>query len=316
MQNPPAFPTLAVTWFSLRAQASASSIDWHNLGYTLLQLRLGQWHPAVRLARWFERRDARRADANLCVSRGLAAFLESRFGVTQAQVLYDRPGVGVHADRSRRARALPPGAVRPARHPHHHRRLHRLPDELDRRRRLRRRHRSGDAPRRADPRLGSGQQRAPFSRAGDSGDRRRRAPRRVRAPLRRPAGAAHPAARALSRAGGLSARRRQRRPRPVPAPLLVRARHPDEDRRSVRRRRAGLRAGLRRLPRRAGAPRRQRPAVFERPPARRHPVRSVRSVSRRIRRRWSACGPARASSRGRPGKRAGRAKREPVLLPQ
>jgi beta-1,4-mannosyltransferase len=30
-------------------------------------------------------------DANLCVSRGLAAFLESRFDVTQAQVLYDRP---------------------------------------------------------------------------------------------------------------------------------------------------------------------------------------------------------------------------------
>ena len=30
-------------------------IDWHNLGYTLLQLRLGQWHPAVRLARWYER---------------------------------------------------------------------------------------------------------------------------------------------------------------------------------------------------------------------------------------------------------------------
>jgi len=66
-------------------------IDWHNLGYTVLRLRLGQWHPAVRFARWFERRDARRADANLCVSRALAAFLQSRFGVTTAHVLYDRP---------------------------------------------------------------------------------------------------------------------------------------------------------------------------------------------------------------------------------
>jgi beta-1,4-mannosyltransferase len=91
VQNPPAFPTLAVSWFSLRAKGVRFVVDWHNLGYTLLQLRLGQWHPAVRLARWFERRDARRVDANLCVSRGLAAFLESRFGVTQAQVLYDRP---------------------------------------------------------------------------------------------------------------------------------------------------------------------------------------------------------------------------------
>jgi beta-1,4-mannosyltransferase len=91
VQNPPAFPTLAVTWFSLHRRGVRFVIDWHNLGYTLLQLRLGQWHPAVRLARWFERRDARRVDANLCVSRGLAAFLESRFAVKQATVLYDRP---------------------------------------------------------------------------------------------------------------------------------------------------------------------------------------------------------------------------------
>ncbi len=91
VQNPPAFPTIVVTWFSLRHRGVRFVVDWHNLGYTLLQLRLGQWHPAVRLARWFERRDARRVDANLCVSRGLAAFLESRFGVKKALVLYDRP---------------------------------------------------------------------------------------------------------------------------------------------------------------------------------------------------------------------------------
>lgn len=91
VQNPPAFPTLAVSWFSLRHRGARFVIDWHNIGYTLLQLRMGQWHPAVRLARWYERRDARRVDANLCVSRGLAAFLESRFGVKRTQVLYDRP---------------------------------------------------------------------------------------------------------------------------------------------------------------------------------------------------------------------------------
>ncbi len=91
VQNPPAFPTLAVSWFSLKRRGVRFVIDWHNLGYTLLQLRLGQWNPMVRLARWFERRDARRVDANLTVSRGLAAFLESRFGVKNAHVLYDRP---------------------------------------------------------------------------------------------------------------------------------------------------------------------------------------------------------------------------------
>jgi beta-1,4-mannosyltransferase len=105
IQNPPAFPTLAVTWLSLRHRGVRFVVDWHNLGYTLLQLRLGQFHPAVRLARWFERRDARRVEANLCVSRGLAAFLESRFGVKQAQVLYDRPASAfVPVDRAERER--------------------------------------------------------------------------------------------------------------------------------------------------------------------------------------------------------------------
>jgi beta-1,4-mannosyltransferase len=91
VQNPPAFPTLDVSWWSLRRRNVRFVIDWHNLGYTLLRERLGQWHPAVRLARWDERRDARRVDGNLCVSRGLAMFLETRFGVAGARVLYDRP---------------------------------------------------------------------------------------------------------------------------------------------------------------------------------------------------------------------------------
>ena len=126
---------------------------------------------------------------NLCVSRGLAAFLESRFGVKQAHGALRPAGLGVHADRARRARALPPGAVHAPRHPRQHRRLHRLSDELDRGRGLRRRHRSRDAARGADPRVGGGQQLAPLPGAGDPGDRRRRPPRRVRAALRRPAGA-------------------------------------------------------------------------------------------------------------------------------
>jgi beta-1,4-mannosyltransferase len=90
VQNPPEFPTLAVTRFSVGRNVRFV-VDWHNVGFTLLRRRLGGWHPAVRLARWMERRDARRADASLCVSRGLAAFLQTRFGVKQATVLYDRP---------------------------------------------------------------------------------------------------------------------------------------------------------------------------------------------------------------------------------
>src|SRR3954453_21691518 len=91
LQNPPAFPTLAVAWFSLHRRNLRFVIDWHNLGYTVLRQRLGRWNPAVRLARWYERRDARPVDANICVSRGMAAWLESRFDVVRPTVLYDRP---------------------------------------------------------------------------------------------------------------------------------------------------------------------------------------------------------------------------------
>jgi beta-1,4-mannosyltransferase len=105
VQNPPAFPTMLIAWMSLRHRGVRFVIDWHNLGYSYLLLRLGQWHPAVRFARFYERRDARRVDANLCVSRGLAAFLESRFGVKNAHVLYDRPASAfVPMDRGERER--------------------------------------------------------------------------------------------------------------------------------------------------------------------------------------------------------------------
>jgi beta-1,4-mannosyltransferase len=105
VRNPPAFPTVEVTWLALRSKGVRFVIDWHNLGYTLLRRRVGGWHPAVRLARWLERRDAMRVDGNLCVSRGLAAFLDSRFGVKGARVLYDRPpSAFVPMDRSERTR--------------------------------------------------------------------------------------------------------------------------------------------------------------------------------------------------------------------
>ncbi|MDR1989040.1 MAG: glycosyltransferase [Acidobacteriaceae bacterium] len=89
--TPPAFPTLAIASLALRRRGVRFVVDWHNLGYTVLRMRIGGWHPVVRLARWFERRTARAVDVNLCVSRGMAAFLRSRFGVTNTHVLYDRP---------------------------------------------------------------------------------------------------------------------------------------------------------------------------------------------------------------------------------
>lgn len=110
VQNPPALPTLAVVRAALPRRGVRFVIDWHNLGFTLLRLRLGQWHPAVRVARWYEQYAARRADAHLCVSRGMAAFLHDKFGVLNARVLYDRPAAAFapmeRAERERLRQAL------------------------------------------------------------------------------------------------------------------------------------------------------------------------------------------------------------------
>lgn len=91
VQNPPALPTLHVAWIVARLRHVRLVIDWHNLGYSILALRLGRRHVAVRLARWFEMIAGRSADAHLCVSRGFARFLADRFKIEDVRVLYDRP---------------------------------------------------------------------------------------------------------------------------------------------------------------------------------------------------------------------------------
>lgn len=96
VQNPPAIPTLQIAWLVARLRRVRLVIDWHNLGYTMLALRLGRRHFVVRFARWFEMLGGRAADAHLCVSRGFAKFLADRFKLSDSpkrpvRVLYDRP---------------------------------------------------------------------------------------------------------------------------------------------------------------------------------------------------------------------------------
>ena len=91
VQNPPALPTLIVVWLVSRLRGARLVVDWHNLGYTMLALRLGRRHMAVRLVRWMEKIAGRGAHANLCVSRGFAKFLGDRFRLSNVSVLYDRP---------------------------------------------------------------------------------------------------------------------------------------------------------------------------------------------------------------------------------
>lgn len=103
VQSPPAIPTLVVGWIAARLRGARLIVDWHNLGWAMLALSLGERHPLVRLARGHERWAGRRADAHLCVSNVLAERLAA-WGVGRAHVLPDRP--------ARRFAPLPPDARR------------------------------------------------------------------------------------------------------------------------------------------------------------------------------------------------------------
>lgn len=50
-------------------------IDWHNLGYSILALRLGKSHPLVDIARRFEHYFGRSAYAHLFVTNAMKEFL-------------------------------------------------------------------------------------------------------------------------------------------------------------------------------------------------------------------------------------------------
>jgi beta-1,4-mannosyltransferase len=90
VQTPPAVPTLQVAWLVARLRRARLVVDWHNLAHTVLAVKVGPDHRAVRSLARMERRWGRRADAHVAVSRALADWLSREWGIT-ATVLYDRP---------------------------------------------------------------------------------------------------------------------------------------------------------------------------------------------------------------------------------
>lgn len=90
MQNPPGLPTIAVAWFVCVLRGSRLVIDWHNYGYTIMALSLGETHPVVRLAKWYEHFFGPLTTHNLCVTNAMKDDLQKNWGI-KATTLYDRP---------------------------------------------------------------------------------------------------------------------------------------------------------------------------------------------------------------------------------
>jgi beta-1,4-mannosyltransferase len=91
VQNPPAIPTLLVALAAARLRRARLVLDWHNLAWKVLALAIGQRHPVVGLARWYEGALGRQADAHICVSDALRADLSRRWRIAPITVLRDRP---------------------------------------------------------------------------------------------------------------------------------------------------------------------------------------------------------------------------------
>lgn len=90
VQNPPSIPTLAVASLVCFLRRTDLVIDWHNFGYSILAMKLGDSHPLVRISEKYEKIFAKAASHHITVTDAMARVLKVDYGVT-AQALHDRP---------------------------------------------------------------------------------------------------------------------------------------------------------------------------------------------------------------------------------
>eukprot|EP00906_Rhabdomonas_costata_P008111 RCo011576 len=89
VQTPPGVPVLAVAQLACLLRNIHLVVDWHNLGYTLLQADRRPW-VIVEGYRQCERLFGRGASANFCVSEAMQRWLHSEWNIG-ATVLHDCP---------------------------------------------------------------------------------------------------------------------------------------------------------------------------------------------------------------------------------
>lgn len=95
VQNPPSIPTLFVAYIVCFLRHTRMVIDWHNFGYSILALRLGNAHPLVQISRLYEWVFARFADDHFCVTNAMARVLKQEYRIVgEIRPLHDRPASG------------------------------------------------------------------------------------------------------------------------------------------------------------------------------------------------------------------------------
>jgi beta-1,4-mannosyltransferase len=91
-QNPPSIPSLAIASLVCFLRHTNLVIDWHNFGYSILAMKLGERHPLVKVARWYEETFCKYATAHLCVTDAMKSVLKKDFALQSPILpLHDRP---------------------------------------------------------------------------------------------------------------------------------------------------------------------------------------------------------------------------------
>lgn len=100
VQNPPSIPALGMARFFCLFMTPGCRliIDWHNLGYSILALKLGKRHPFVWVYRMYEKIMGRIAFIHLTVSIAMGTELRRDFGMNARRIipLYDAAGPQFH----------------------------------------------------------------------------------------------------------------------------------------------------------------------------------------------------------------------------
>jgi beta-1,4-mannosyltransferase len=88
-KNPPSIPNLFAIWLASFTSKYKIYIDFHNYGYTILQLNVKN-RIIVKLATIYEKIFAKRANRFFCVSDQMKNDLKANWAI-DAITLYDRP---------------------------------------------------------------------------------------------------------------------------------------------------------------------------------------------------------------------------------
>uniref|UniRef100_F6W713 Chitobiosyldiphosphodolichol beta-mannosyltransferase n=1 Tax=Ciona intestinalis TaxID=7719 RepID=F6W713_CIOIN len=102
LQNPPCIPSLAICCFLSVCNGSKLIIDWHNYGYSILALSLGENHLMVKVAKcqkvrivskraylMYEEIFGQLSSGNLCVTKAMQEHLFNKWNIS-ADVMHDR----------------------------------------------------------------------------------------------------------------------------------------------------------------------------------------------------------------------------------